>query len=201
MVRARSLYLRGFWFESRRADQGKRKSVQYSSCTYVQELQLGKTAGEPVEQCDNMTRADQLHGVWIRDCGIARTCHNRHMALASRFFCSFCNCSSIAKHSGAAMSSSWIAPKVGAIALTVATSSAVFVVSMRIGTALIPTSCSKRTDFPSITGIPATGPILPRPRMAVPLVTIATVLAIEVYLKLKSLSFSISLHICATPGV
>jgi len=51
----------------------------------------------------------------------------------------------------------------------------------RIGTPLIPTSTSNRTAFPSITGMPGTAPMSPRPRMAVPLVTIATVFPIAVY--------------------
>lgn len=42
-----------------------------------------------------------------------------------------------------------------------------------IGIKSIPPSALKSTDLPSITGEPAEGPILPRPKMAVPLVIIA----------------------------
>jgi len=73
------------------------------------------------------------------------------------------------------MSSILMAPNVGAMAATVRMISSVSFDWMRMGTPLIPTSASKRAAFPSITGMPATAPMSPRPRMAVPFVTIATV--------------------------
>ncbi len=45
---------------------------------------------------------------------------------------------SISKQSGTRMSSRWIAPKPGAILITVSTNSSTSVVSIRIGIALIP---------------------------------------------------------------
>ena len=47
--------------------------------------------------------------------------------------------------------------------------------SIRIGTAVMPTSAANSAALPSMTGRPATGPMSPRPRIAVPLVTTATV--------------------------
>ena len=88
--------------------------------------------------------------------------------------------SSISKHSGDLMSSSLIAPNVGAIDATVRMISSVSFDWMRIGTPLIPTSSENSAAFPSITGMPATAPMSPSPRMAVPLVTIATVLKMAV---------------------
>jgi len=55
--------------------------------------------------------------------------------------------------------------------------------------------------LPSITGIPATAPISPRPRIAVPLVTMATWFGMAVYLYASSGERSISLQMAATPGV
>jgi hypothetical protein len=43
-------------------------------------------------------------------------------------------------------------------------------------------NCLKRFPLPSITGLPARAPMLPRPRTAVPLVTTATRLPLAVYL-------------------
>jgi hypothetical protein len=73
-----------------------------------------------------------------------------------------------------------MAPNVGAIDATVRMISSGSFESMRIGTPFTPTSALNRAAFPSMTGIPATGPMSPKPRMAVPLVTIATVLSIAV---------------------
>jgi hypothetical protein len=46
--------------------------------------------------------------------------------------------------------------------------------SRRIGTAWMPTSVEKSAAFPSITGRPASAPMLPSPSTAVPFVTMAT---------------------------
>ena len=59
---------------------------------------------------------------------------------------------------------------------------------MQIGITSTFPSTLKRTDFPSITGNPASGPIDPKPRIAVPSETIA-----QYFLKLYSLqSFYVS---------
>jgi len=82
---------------------------------------------------------------------------------------------SISKHSGAAMSSSWIAPKEGAIWITVSTKVRTSRVGIRIGMPDSPASRSSSTALPSITGRPACTPMLPSPSTAVPLVITATV--------------------------
>ena len=51
--------------------------------------------------------------------------------------------------------------------------SADFLGYMQKGTTSTSPKTLKRSDFPSITGRPATGPILPKPKMAVPSVTMA----------------------------
>ena len=58
-----------------------------------------------------------------------------------------------------------------------------------------------KTPFPSITGLPASGPILPRPSTAVPFDTTATRFPLAVYLYTSSIFFSISRHGSATPGL
>jgi hypothetical protein len=87
---------------------------------------------------------------------------------------------SISKHSGARMSSRLMPPKVGAISSTVRTTSS----TSRLSISMSKTSTSakrlKRTALPSITGLPASGPMLPRPSTAVPLVTTATRLPLAV---------------------
>lgn len=57
-----------------------------------------------------------------------------------------------------------------------------------------------RTPLPSITGLEANGPILPKPRTAVPLLTTATKLPRAVYFAAAEGSRSISKHGAATPG-
>ena len=51
----------------------------------------------------------------------------------------------------------------------------------RIGTPLMPTSSANSAALPSITGRPASAPMLPSPSTAVPLVMMATVLPMAVY--------------------
>src|SRR5512140_1345747 len=109
--------------------------------------------------------------------------------------------SSISKHSGALISSSLIAPNVGEMEATVRMISSVSFDWMRMGMPLIPTSASKRAAFPSITGMPATAPMSPRPRMAVPFVTIATEFGMTVYSYASSGFRWMSLQTLATPGV
>ena len=87
---------------------------------------------------------------------------------------------SISKHSGALISSRFIPPKVGEIILTV---------SINLSTSLVFTSISKTSmsakilnnrPFPSITGLPASGPMSPNPRTAVPFEITATKLLLAV---------------------
>jgi hypothetical protein len=109
--------------------------------------------------------------------------------------------SSISKHSGARMSSSLMAPKVGAIARTVWMITSGSLLSIRIGYPLIPASTRNSSALPSITGMPATGPMSPSPKIAVPLVTIATLFWMDVY-SIASSGFAwILVHTDATPGV
>ena len=58
----------------------------------------------------------------------------------------------------------------------------------------IPANFLNKHALPSITGLPASGPILPRPNTADPLVTTPTRFAREVYLAAKVGSASIALH-------
>jgi len=69
-----------------------------------------------------------------------------------------------------------------------------------IGNALTPANSLNNTHFPSITGSPASGPISPSPRTAVPSLITATVFHLRVYSYTFDLSFAISLHGSATPG-
>lgn len=46
---------------------------------------------------------------------------------------------------------------------------------MQIGTTFTPPNTLKSKDFPYITGKPALGPISPKPKIAVPSVTIALI--------------------------
>ena len=85
--------------------------------------------------------------------------------------------------------------------MTVCTISSVSWVSRQIGNALTPPNSLKRTAFPSITGIAASGPILPRPSTALPSETTATVLDLIVYVYAASLSPAMTLQGSATPGV
>ncbi len=79
------------------------------------------------------------------------------------------------------MSSNMIPLNVGEMYLTVFTISSGSFVSKQIGTAWIPENLYNKALFPSITGIAASGPISPKPKTAVPSVTMATVLPFVVY--------------------
>ena len=92
-------------------------------------------------------------------------------------------------------------PNAGAILITVLIISSVSWVSRQIGTAFTLPNSLKRTALPSITGMAAYGPILPSPSTALPSETTATVLDLIVYLYACSLSFAMTLHGSATPGV
>src|SRR5208283_5096310 len=64
-----------------------------------------------------------------------------------------------------------------------------------------PANFLNRTDLPSITGLPASGPIAPRPSTAVPLVTTPTRLPRAVRFRASPGSRTISSQQAATPGV
>ena len=90
--------------------------------------------------------------------------------------------SSISKHSGALISSRLIPPKVGSKDLMIWMSFfGSFSLISRSKTS-IPANFLKRTPFPSMTGLDASGPISPRPSTAVPLEITATRLPFAVYL-------------------
>src|SRR5688572_18619355 len=108
---------------------------------------------------------------------------------------------SISKHLGAAMSSRLMPPNVGAIAFTKATISSAVCTSMQMGNASTPPNSLKSCAFPSMTGIAASGPRFPIPKMADPSETTATVFLRMVRLKLAFLSFAMAQQMRATPGV
>ena len=82
---------------------------------------------------------------------------------------------SISKHLGAEISSRFTPPKLPARRRTVCTISSTSLLRTQSGIASTSPNSLNRTHLPSITGIPASGPISPRPRTAVPSVTTATV--------------------------
>ena len=72
------------------------------------------------------------------------------------------------------MSSKLMPPNEGAMRTTVSTSSSVVATSRHTGKASTPPNSLNSRALPSITGRAAAGPMLPRPRTAVPSVTMAT---------------------------
>ena len=109
--------------------------------------------------------------------------------------------SSISKHRGAEMSSRFTPPKEPSSSATVFTISSTSRLLMQRGTASTPPKALNSTHLPSITGIPASAPMSPRPSTAVPSVTTATVFHRPVRRKLSSGCFWISRQGAATPGV
>ena len=89
---------------------------------------------------------------------------------------------SISKHSGALMSSKLMPPNVSAIFATVSINSSVVRCFTSISIESISAKRLNKSALPSITGFDASGPKLPRPRIAVPLVITATKLPLAVYL-------------------
>ncbi|MNQ89967.1 hypothetical protein D3C85_1052920 [compost metagenome] len=89
---------------------------------------------------------------------------------------------SISKHSGALISSRFTPPKVGSRALTIFTKSSTFLVSSSKSNTSISAKILKSKPLPSITGFPASGPISPKPKTAVPLLITATRFPFAVYL-------------------
>ncbi|MNE48835.1 hypothetical protein D3C80_1433230 [compost metagenome] len=89
---------------------------------------------------------------------------------------------SISKHSGAFISSRFTPPKVGSSAFTVLTNSSTSVTFNSMSKTSISAKILNSTPLPSITGLPASGPIFPRPKTAVPLLITATRFPLAVYL-------------------
>ena len=81
---------------------------------------------------------------------------------------------STSKQRGAAMSSRLMPPKLPEMRWMVRTSSSTSFVPTQSGKASTPANSLKRTHFPSITGMPASGPMSPSPSTADPSVTTAT---------------------------
>ncbi len=99
------------------------------------------------------------------------------------------------------MSSRLTPPKVGAISSTALTISSASWVSRQIGKASTPANSLNSMHLPSITGIAASGPMLPSPSTALPSETTATVFFLIVYSKALARSSWMSMQTRATPGV
>ncbi len=84
------------------------------------------------------------------------------------------SCFSISKQRGAEISSRLMPPKLPAIRRTVFTMSSTLFERMQSGTASTFPNALNSAHFPSMTGMPASGPMLPRPSTALPSVTTAT---------------------------
>ena len=78
------------------------------------------------------------------------------------------------KHSGALMSSRLMPPKVGSSEAMMSTSLSGSRSSISMSNTSMPANFWNSTPLPSITGLPASGPMSPRPSTAVPLVITAT---------------------------
>ena len=98
------------------------------------------------------------------------------------------------------MSSKFIPPKEGEIALTASINFSGSFSLISISKTSIPAKILNNRALPSITGFEASGPISPRPRTAVPLVITATKFDLFVYLYELRWSFFISKQGSATPG-
>ena len=91
-------------------------------------------------------------------------------------------------------------PSVGSSAAITSTSlSGSFSASSMSNTSM-PANFLNRQALPSITGLPASGPMSPSPRIAVPLVTTPTRFCGEVSSAASDGSFWIARHTYATPG-
>ena len=98
------------------------------------------------------------------------------------------------------MSSRLMPPKVGEIALTMSMKRFGSFSLTSMSKQSMPAKILKRSALPSITGLPASGPMSPRPSTAVPFEITATRLPLSVYSYTAEGSASISLHGYATPG-
>ena len=104
------------------------------------------------------------------------------------------------KHSGALMSSRFTPPKVGSRLAIISTSLSTSVSSTSISNTSILANFLNSTALPSITGFDASGPMLPSPSTAVPLVITATKLPRAVTDATSVGLSAISSQACATPG-
>ncbi len=91
--------------------------------------------------------------------------------------------------------------KPGEIAATVSTIWSTSCVSRQIGQASMSAKPLNSAALPSMTGIAACGPMLPRPSTADPSLTTATLLRLTVRRRASSLSAAIAMQMRATPGV
>ena len=89
---------------------------------------------------------------------------------------------SISNASGDLISSKFIPPNVGEMALTASINFSGSLASNSMSKTSIPAKILKSKALPSITGLEAHGPISPSPRTAVPLVITATKFPLLVYL-------------------
>ena len=80
------------------------------------------------------------------------------------------------------MSSKLMAPNVGSKDCTIRTNSSGSLQSISMSKTSIPANFLNNTPLPSITGLEASGPILPKPKTAVPLVITPTKFPFAVYL-------------------
>ncbi len=99
------------------------------------------------------------------------------------------------------MSSRLMPPNAGAMICTVRTISSVSWVSRQSGQASMPANRLNRAALPSITGMAAYGPTLPRPSTAEPSVTTATLLRLTVSRRTSSGLAAMASDTLATPGV
>jgi hypothetical protein len=91
-------------------------------------------------------------------------------------------------------------PNVGSRPATISTTLSGLVSPISMSNTSMPANFLNRHALPSITGLPASAPMLPRPSTAVPFVMTATRLARAVYFA-ASPGFSwIAVHAYATPG-
>ena len=98
------------------------------------------------------------------------------------------------------MSSRLMPPKVGSRVLTTLMSSSGSVVASSRSKTSTSANILKSMPLPSMTGLPARGPMLPRPSTAVPLLTTATRLLRAVRLAAAAGSASMARQASATPG-
>ena len=108
---------------------------------------------------------------------------------------------SILKHSGPLISSRLIPPNVGEMALMISISLSGSFSLISMSKTSISANLLKRTPFPSITGLLASAPLSPSPRIAVPFEITATRFPLFVYLYASSALSSIRNTGFATPGV
>src|SRR3954454_5559706 len=107
---------------------------------------------------------------------------------------------SMMKHSGALMSSKLMPPNVGSRLAMISTSLSGSVSSISISNTSMPANFLNRQPLPSITGFPASAPMLPRPSTAVPFEITATRLAREVRLNASIGACLMAMQAAATPG-